>query len=584
LITSPRFSHFVAGVCASVLFAWSFAAAQLTVQQVAATNQVLQQVQATIAKLPPTQQKMLDGYANIRHLASGWQTYGMLLTDPSFVARGKAALAGRATMAAGDAGPQVVRVSNPVTDYAYSAFAGFTQSETSTARCGDTVVVGYNDSGSVFETPYFYTGMGGQSFSGVSFSSDSGHSFTDAGPVNPGSNIANFLGGDPLVTCADSNTFHYTQIFDYYDASFNPWAAIAINTSTDGGQTWSDPVPAASKSAIYHLLDKPWSTIDPSNHQRIFVSYTDFDYSGTVCGNSSYGFPNFRNAIEFVESDDGGVTWGAPNVVAQSCADPVTFASDGLQGSQMAVSSNGTLYISWVDLGFNFPLGPRAIRISSFKGGVLSAPVTVEAAVQPGGDSYYLQGDFRDFLDMAMAVDHSGKATDGAIYITWADGRDNYNPSRPDPFAIQGVYAYDDVLLRASFDGGHTWGSAPIKVNSDTQPNSGFGNDHYQPDIAVDKNGTVGLCWYDRRDDFENQAIRRYCAKSTQRGSAFIGFDVGMPPFAPTHGFDLFINPIYMGDYDQLTSDFLNLESGFIGSFQSMSSRGNPDAVATSFH
>jgi hypothetical protein len=35
-----------------------------------------------------------------------------------------------------------------------------------------------------------------------------------------------------------------------------------------------------------------------------------------------------------------------------------------------------------------------------------------------------------------------------------------------------------------------------------------------------------------------------------------------------------------MGDYDQLTSDFLNTTSGFIGAFQSQGSSGNPDAVA----
>jgi hypothetical protein len=444
-------------------------------------------------------------------------------------------------------------------------------------------VVGFNDSGSVFETPYFFTGTGGQSFSGVSFSTNGGRSFTDAGPVNPGSTIYNFLGGDPMVNCADPNTFYFTQIFDYYDASLNPWAAVAINTSTDGGQTWSDPVPAISKSGFSHLLDKPWSTIDPSNHRRIFVSYTDFDSSGTVCGTGGtppYTFPLSRNSIEFVESDDGGATWGAPNVVAQYCQDPVTFVLGGLQGSQMAVSSNGTMYISWVDLGINFPLGPRTIRISSFTSGVLLGPVTVDAAVQPGGDSYYLQGEFRDFLDMAMAVDHSGKKLDGAIYITWADGR---NKITPDLFAIQGAYANDDILLRASYDGGQTWGSGPIKVNSDTQPAAGGGHDHYQSGIAVDKHGTVGICWYDRRDDTENQAIRRYCSSSKNGGASFTDFDIGLRAFAPTHGWDLFINPIYMGDYDQVTSDFLNLRSGFIGAFQNQGPQGNPDADAFSF-
>ena len=53
-----------------------------------------------------------------------------------------------------------------------------------------------------------------------------------------------------------------------------------------------------------------------------------------------------------------------------------------------------------------------------------------------------------------------------------------------------------------------------------------------------------------------------------------------MSAFAPTHDTDEFINTIYMGDYDQLTSDFLNSNSGFIGSFQNQTNRGNPDAVA----
>jgi hypothetical protein len=38
-----------------------------------------------------------------------------------------------------------------------------------------------------------------------------------------------------------------------------------------------------------------------------------------------------------------------------------------------------------------------------------------------------------------------------------------------------------------------------------------------------------------------------------------------------------------MGDYDQVTSDFLNLRSGFIGAFQNQGPQGNPDADAFSF-
>jgi hypothetical protein len=564
-----RVSHLVAGAFATALFASSLSGAQLSVEKVTATNKILQQMKATINKLPARHRQMLDGYANISHLADVWQTYGMRLTEPTFSVRAKMIATASALFPSPTIG--VVAVSNPSTDVANSSFGGFTQSETSTARCGNSVVVGYNDSGSVFETPYFYSGSGGQSFSGASYSTNGGASFTDIGPINPGPNTYNFLGGDPGVNCADANTFYYSQIFDYYDASLRPWAAISVNTSKDGGRTWGDPVAAISKDGFTHLLDKPWSTIDPSNHKRIFVSYTDFDYSGAFCGSDSNGFAIPRTAIEFVVSHDGGVTWTTtPKIAIQVCG------NEGVQGSQLAVSFTGTLYISWVNLGSNFPLGPRTIQISSYTNSKLSAPVTVEASIQPGGDSYYLQGEFRDFLDMSMAIDHSHTPTDGALYITWADGRDK---TVPDPLATQGFYAYDDVLVRASYDGGKTWGFA-TKVNKDVQPRLGGGHDHYQSGIAVDNRGYVAVCWYDRRADSQNFAIRRHCGESSNAGSTFTDGDVGMAPFAPTHGNDVFINPIYMGDYDQLSSDFLNSNSGFIGAFENQTARGNPDAVA----
>jgi hypothetical protein len=504
---------------------------------------------------------MLDGYTNVVHFADVWHAKGMRFTDPSFVARAKM---GAASASALPPTAGLIPASNPATDIAYSSMAGFTQSETSTARCGNSVVAGFNDSGSVFETPFFFTGTGGQAFSGAAYSANGGASFTDGGPINPGPGNGNFLGGDPTVNCSDANTFYYSQIFDYVDSNFNFFGAIGVNKSTDGGKTWGDPVPAISKDGS-HLLDKPWSTIDPSNKSRMFVSYTDFDFSGT---STTCGF-NIRTAIEFVESDDGGATWSAtPNVAIEVCGNAA------VQGSQMAVDSHGTLYISWVNLGSNFPLGPRAIQISNFKSGTLSAPVTVEANVQPGGDSYYLQGLFRDFLDMAMAIDHSGTGSDGTLYITWADGRDKIVP---DPIAIQGSYAYDDVLLRQSFDGGNTWGFAPRKVNSDIQSRLGSGHDHYQSAIAVDNRGVVGVCWYDRRDDNENFAVKRHCGESTDGGFSFSDANIGMNAFAPTHGNDEFINSIYMGDYDQLTSDFTNANSGFVGAFQNQTNRGNPD-------
>src|SRR5208283_92752 len=208
-MNSPRFKRVTAGVFATAVLASSVAAAQLSAEKVAATNTTLQFVKAGIAKLSPQQRKMLDGYANIEHLANAWQVHGMLMADPSFIARARLAHSMAAHSASALATNGVVRVSDPSTDLEYSSMAGFTQSETSTARCGNTVVVGFNDSGSVFETPFYFTDTGGESFSGSAYSTNGGASFTDIGPVNPGPNIYNFLGGDPVINCSDANTFFF---------------------------------------------------------------------------------------------------------------------------------------------------------------------------------------------------------------------------------------------------------------------------------------------------------------------------------------------------------------------------------------
>jgi hypothetical protein len=84
---SPRFSRFVAGAFAIAALASSFAGAQMSVEKVAATNKILQQVKARIAKMSPSHQKMLDGYANINHLANVWERYGMRLSAPSTLSR-----------------------------------------------------------------------------------------------------------------------------------------------------------------------------------------------------------------------------------------------------------------------------------------------------------------------------------------------------------------------------------------------------------------------------------------------------------------------------------------------------------------
>ena len=177
-------------------------------------------------------------------------------------------------------------------------------------------------------------------------------------------------------------------------------------------------------------------------------------------------------------------------------------------------------------------------------------------------------------------MDRSGKSTNGNVYIAWQDGR---NLRVFDLASQSGSYSYSDVLVIRSTNRGANW-SAPVKVNGNKEPlPSGKGTDQYQPGIAVDKDGHPGACFYDRRRDPENWFIERVCAKSDNAGETWTNDMVEHTSFAPYHATDIFLNLLYMGDYDMLSSDFTLTHPGFVGAFQVISRRGDPNVVATKF-
>ena len=489
--------------------------------------------------------------------------------------------------AIGNNNPLVASVNDSSSDLDFSAYDGVTQSTTSTARCGNQVVVGFNDFGSFTQTvlatfdPNTFN-VGPISQTGVAVSSDGGKTFQDNGFINPGSDPTNFMIGDPVLACSDASTFYYTQVFAHGGFTFfEEFSSISISKSVDGGNTWADPIAAVDKDG-FHSLDKPWSAIDPSNPQRIYVTYTDFDFSffSPGCGAQT------RTAIELVISNDGGQTFGSPIIIDEVCGDNAV-----VQAPHVAFNSHSIAYLAWERLSvnnftafifpFTVPTGSNEIRVTHVApDGTIAPSILVDQKVF-GGDTFVvdrgsfanggvdletdLQGQFRDLYGLDLAVDHSGGSTDGTVYVTWDDGR---NKSVPDlaafhvdwtnpqvivgplleqfpnaqinlPFTplllTSGNYAYTDVLVSKSRDGVHF--GPTVQVNSDQQPTVGGGHDHFQPAIATDKTGRAAICWYDRRNDPRNFNIERFCAKS-DNGKDWVNLRVPIAPFAPIHRLD----------------------------------------------
>jgi hypothetical protein len=172
----------------------------------------------------------------------------------------------------------------------------FTQSETAIAAFGNTVVVGFNDSGS--------NSGGTNKFTGFARSTDGGATFTDGGtlPTNPGGDA-----GDPVLARDNSTGRLYFATLGFSVST------IQVFRSDDNGATWMAPVngtPGGSSE------DKEWITVD--------------NFAGAGNGNVYLVSRRFGAGpgIYFFRSTDQGATFG-PNLG--------TLIVTGSQGAFVAV-------------------------------------------------------------------------------------------------------------------------------------------------------------------------------------------------------------------------------------------------------
>jgi hypothetical protein len=477
------------------------------------------------------------------------------------------------------------QISNPQLDFQLSRFTGFTQNVSSSAWCGHNIVTGFQSSFAevatgvlVFEQdPNLF--LNSSTALGVAFSANDGENFTDLGFLNPGSttattnaNTAAF--GNPVVVCTSPEKFYYLTSPNFVaDSSSSTIASIGLNVSVDGGKQWSDPAPIVKKTA-FHILDRAWLASDPQQSNRLYAAYFDFDLDGVFPDTvATARCPNVvRQAIELVSSNDGGQTWSAPAIVREDCDafDPTTGAllvHNQPFAPQVAVGGDGKVFVAY---SLFVEAGPQAgtnllnFRRSTNHGNTFDAEVTVSNIVL-AGDQALLQGNIIDVPGPAMAVDTAKNAGKDTIYIAWTDGRDN---PQVDVVASTGTYSFGDIVLAKSTDGGATW-STPKAVSPTPANFGGSGRDQFQPAVAVDRAGELAVCYYDKRNDTQNNAVDRFCSISADRGRSFQDIRQTTSSWTPIHNTDFFVSPQSLGLYDTIAPHHgTGAENAFFGSFQ----------------
>lgn len=241
---------------------------------------------------------------------------------------------------------------------------------------------------------------------------------------------------------------------------------IRVVRSTDGGQTWSDP---------------------------IGVSPTVFQAEGASEEGEERGASEAGADLE-TQSDDGLPT-------QQEGEGAASEADQTVQGPQPAVMSDGTVVVAYLDTtldGVQKGLGTVMVTLSDDGGRTFSEPIQAgvfrEIHFRPRNSFFRWWGAAfpqvtvgpNDEIYIALTAKPEDKPTD--------DG---------------------DIFLFRSLDKGVTW-EEPVRLNADNTDRIQF-----FPAVDVSPDGTISAMWGDMRDDPQEARFHIYYSESTDRGATW---------------------------------------------------------------
>jgi hypothetical protein len=324
-----------------------------------------------------------------------------------------------------------------------------TQSETAIAVSGQFILAAFNDGRGVF-CPKEHATVG------WAYSSDGGATWTDGGWLPSGDGLDD---GDPwLGVSPDGRTFYLSGL---YSSGIAFYRGATLGTSI----VWSEPTIITGQG----FLDKEAFTVDELTG-TIYLSYVD---------------AFFRNQLLLRRSSDGRQTW----------SDPITLVDGGLElgfSPFLAVDRQGSLYVAYnlVDSAFQ-----RYVAVSKSTDGQ-SFETLIRFPYRTASVTFV----DRSSVGPQLAIDRSGGAFEGRIYVTWH------------ALSEEGILR---PYLAHAEAGGRNW-SVPLPINGDSS--DAF---HWWPSIALDAAGGVNVAFYDRHLNPGTALTDLFLAQSTDGGETF---------------------------------------------------------------
>lgn len=261
---------------------------------------------------------------------------------------------------------------------------------------------------------------------------------------------------------------------------------------------WEQPVEAVNLFMSGDALDKEWLYVDQRTGE-LYLAYVRFGIDGST-------------PLELVRSKDGGVSWLGPTVIVPNLNDTfntglsiVTTPTGRIVVSWFARTFDV--------INPPFPEIAQRIETSfSDDDGVTFAAPYVVATVNPQGEPNGFNRRRKTILNVTYLAVDQGKNDGTTPGSDNEDGDDRASRQRPGfgnvyltffdgKTPLSAITKAADIKLSVSTDNGATY-HAPVKVNDDNTNTT-----HVFPSVQVNKHGTVFVTWIDRRVDPLNNIL-----------------------------------------------------------------------------
>jgi len=351
----------------------------------------------------------------------------------------------------------------------------------------------------------------------------------------------------------------------------NDETGITASRSLDGGNTWTTPEVIVREDVLqapFPFNDKESVTADPIRPGYAYVVWDRHRFPSAQealqgASHSYFEAHAFRDDIMLSRTTNGGASWEPARSIMP------TNAALATGENQVVVTGDSTA----VDI---FKYG----KASGTQPGTLNAIGALRSTdagrtwsrIIPVADANSVAVRDPDDGDPVRALSNLEVAADptkpGTIYAVWADGRFSGGKS-------------DEIVLSRSSDAGLTW-SVPVKISQTPATANPLDGQAFLPSVAVTAAGTIGVFYYDFRNNTPDPATlptTAYLIVSHDGGQTWQENQLAAP-------FDLETAPqsegYFIGDYEGLAARGNSFLAVFAKTNPSVDNRTDITAVTVS--